>query len=59
MLGFNCHVKGIKVTVMLLNDSKPGPDVSTGVNGCSLKTDANIEVVASLPSDRIMLETDW
>lgn len=29
-----------------------------GLNGCSLKTDANLEVVKALPNDKIMLETD-
>lgn len=29
-----------------------------GLNGCSLKTDANLEVVKGLPNDKIMLETD-
>ncbi|EDW02483.1 GH22015 [Drosophila grimshawi] len=29
-----------------------------GLNGCSLKTEANVEVVRQLPNDRIMLETD-
>ncbi|XP_017125729.1 putative deoxyribonuclease TATDN1 [Drosophila elegans] len=29
-----------------------------GLNGCSLKTEENAEVVRQLPNDRIMLETD-
>ncbi|RPA86436.1 hypothetical protein BJ508DRAFT_411145 [Ascobolus immersus RN42] len=29
-----------------------------GINGCSLKTDENLEIVRALPLDRIMLETD-
>jgi TatD DNase family protein len=29
-----------------------------GINGCSLRTDQNIEVVRGIPLDRIVAETD-
>ena len=34
------------------------PQLSIGINGCSLRTQDNLEVIAMVPLDRLLLETD-
>eukprot|EP00887_Chlorella_sp_A99_P000630 scaffold5.g630.t1 len=34
------------------------PQLRIGINGCSIKSEANLEVMAAVPLDRLLLETD-
>lgn len=39
------------------DDVKVGMGLYIGINGCSMKTPENLEVVKHIPLDKIMLET--
>ncbi|CAJ0762967.1 294_t:CDS:2 [Entrophospora sp. SA101] len=50
MHSFTCGLEEMKRAVSL--------GLYLGVNGCSLKTQENLDVVKQVPEDRLMIETD-
>jgi TatD DNase family protein len=45
-------------TIQLAERFTTDLNLSIGLNGCSLKTEQNLETVRKLPLDRILLETE-
>ena len=53
-----CVVHSFDGTAAEAADLLSLPGVYIGINGCSLRSEASLEVVRTIPLDRLMLETD-